>query len=192
MRDDYDLLYNAQRGAEVRQTVLPRFDLETWRRRGGDPERPPYFDEYRGKVCVFVDASIFPTFAEWQPQAALAIDAAIVTDRQESGGVMRGVSEILSPEPHFLVELAGKPVGGLFAWRYWINCGAADKYTFTATLQEAKSAAREREAIMRNGGTLAALQLDPKQTTRYASSLNAKAQDTELARLYRSMTGQQL
>lgn len=102
--------------------------------------RPVWYDEdqgYNGKVTrVFVSASWFPTWEEWQPQAEKALTAATVEYDSFNGTyVKRGSSYPIVGTPQFLLERSSIWQGGFLTW---VNALCPNRAEFERVVAEAK------------------------------------------------------
>jgi len=167
------------RGFSEWEKAAPDFDLIEWRRRGGKPRQEPYFDRVPGidgGRRIFVDALIFPTWAEWRRERDRALAAAIYADGCETIGFMfTGESAPISPKPLFLLE---RKYG---SWHIWLNAVIENEQAFSNVYMDARIAADRQEKFdreHRNDGSLGSMltlsfaQRPPFDGTQYDSCLN--------------------
>ena len=117
--------------------------------------RPVWYDEdrgYYGKTTrVFVSASWFPTWEEWQPQAEKALTAASVEyDAYNGIYEKRGSSYPIVGDPQFLLERSLVWQGG---FSIWINALCPSRSEFERVVAEAK------ERIENNGKPIAGMKV---------------------------------
>lgn len=102
--------------------------------------RPVWYDEdagYFGKTTkVFVSASWFPAWEEWQPRAEKAIEAASIQYDAYTGHFeKRGSGYPVVGSPQFLLEKSDIWSGGYIVW---VNCMCPSESEFERVVAEAK------------------------------------------------------
>ena len=175
------MLFKDQRGEDIRRTFT-KFDLDSWRARGGRDGREPYYDESGERQRVYVDARFFPTWREWKPEADRARDVALLGEAKQEGATLFGKSEALSGEPHFLVEKVYS------VWRLWINVLCPSEVAFNETVTLAKQEAERRDRVEKEHKEMAAVRGESQESTLYCSLLNSR--DKQTAELIERVTRQ--
>jgi len=166
-------------------------DLYDWRRQGGIAGEEPYFDEIDGGRRVFIDALIFPTWAEWKRQRDKALAAALYGDggRRGIGSIFTDNLPPLSPRPLYLLERKYQ------TWHPWLNACIATEEAFAGAFVDAHIAIDKQERFDREHRghgelgdmlTLAFAERPPFDGTQYDSCLNET--DDAVSELFLAMT----